>query len=283
MWWVDISTRFLAFIIWKFPPCKNSMPDARCDLSMSVWLRPLYMVKVYFDSYTTSQHGEMLFGCRVCPFNADLMDDVRAHARVQHSYNLDGVADPSAIIAAISLPRDLRALRCRLCRDFGKATPRVFLAQDRAVLCSHVRRAHSIKIDVVELKYFCRLCAQEFAHTEAFLKHSCCDLNGQNKLLDVYEDANSWAFHQGVAIHVLAVRFTSRWNVCVSVLRRASATLLSSEPPWAALQARFPMFLLREILPIFGRNGPSPWAPACCRCRKLLRLCACLRAASGGE
>lgn len=137
------------------------------------------------SGHRTLMHREMTFGCRMCPFNADFFDDMQAHARLEHSYNLDGVADPSKIIAAISLPRDLRALSCRLCKHcsgFGKAH-RDFLAQDRAVLSSHLRRAHLIEIDVVELKYFCRLCAEEFAHTEAFLMHACCDLNGQSKIL----------------------------------------------------------------------------------------------------
>ena len=39
MWGAQISTIFLALIIWIFPPCQKSMPDARC-LNLDVCLTP---------------------------------------------------------------------------------------------------------------------------------------------------------------------------------------------------------------------------------------------------
>lgn len=77
------------------------------------------------------------------------------------------------------MPRDLRGLKCRLCTD----VPKHILAQDRVEMKSHVRRAHDFKVGLNELKYQCRACAQDFGNTEDFMRHECCQFNGQGRHL----------------------------------------------------------------------------------------------------
>ncbi len=114
-------------------------------------------------------------------FNAPHFLDLRSHLKGAHGIACDTFAEDGTIAAveltkqkAVVLPKDLRGLRCRLCPQ-----ETFLLSQDRAELCSHIRRAHGFRAEVTELKYHCRACQAEFAHTEALLRHGCCEHNGQ--------------------------------------------------------------------------------------------------------
>ena len=144
-------------------------------------------------SHRQTEHRRLDFGCGGCGFSTPFLDQLLRHLAMAHS--LPAATSESEKREAVSalaarglarLPADLRALRCRLCPvERRREVPeRQFLAQDRVRLRSHVERSHGgLRIGMGALRYECRVCKEEFPHTEAFLAHPCCELNGQNRYL----------------------------------------------------------------------------------------------------
>ncbi len=132
-------------------------------------------------------HALMDFGCRSCAFTTPFAEQLARHLVLAHQVEDAAALSGGDGIAALAarglarLPADLRCLRCRLCASEGRGD-RILAAQDRVALRSHVERSHGgLRIGLRALKYECRICSGEFARTEEFLAHPCCEANGQNR------------------------------------------------------------------------------------------------------
>ncbi len=131
-----------------------------------------------------SRHTMLDFGCGKCNFQSPFADQLASHLVLAHQITDAKREDMVALSnrGLARLPADLRSLRCRLCLTHGRR--RFLLGQDRVALRSHVERGHDgLRIGLKALKYECRICGEEFPQTEEFLRHPCCEANGQSRIL----------------------------------------------------------------------------------------------------